>query len=111
MPKGPKTPQEAKRWIREAMADGMFLLDGHVRKRMRERRVDILDIHAACERCSRVEAYPDETAYGDGTSWRLFGPDSEHERTLGVGFRAFLDPLSREMVLLCTVLIVKDGRS
>jgi hypothetical protein len=106
----PKDPLAAKQWVREAMVTGRYVLSGHFQERMRERGVDLLDIYAACEHCSRVESYSGNPRNG-GTSWRVFGPDSERERIIGIGVEAFLDPRSQRFVMLCTVLIEQDDRT
>ena len=40
---GPKTPQDALVWVKDAMAAGRYIPDPHFEKRCRQRRFSVFD--------------------------------------------------------------------
>jgi hypothetical protein len=99
---GPRTPNEALRWIRVAVRGGQYIPADHFDKRLKERGIDMHDVLHAVGTATEIQEYhrqPDN----DGTCWRVFGNDIEGEKRLGVGVEAFLDATGKE-VMLCTVL-------
>lgn len=101
----PRTPSEARRWIREALQQGLFTPSVHFKQRLVEREIDMLDVHAAIGRCSSVEPHTDMPRNG-GSCWRIEGPDADGARTVAVGAEAF-EKDGQRRVMLCTVFSVE----
>jgi hypothetical protein len=74
---------------------------------MSERSVNMFDVHTAIDRSSRAEAYQDGTPMNGGTCWRVFGPDADGERTLGIGVEVYSAPNRTVWITLCTVIEVE----
>ena len=78
------SPAEVLRVVRECVATGAWIIDAHCRGRMRERDVTLDDLTTALRRARRAVPYQGN-AWNGGDEWRVFGPDAEGQRTLGVG--------------------------
>jgi hypothetical protein len=104
---GPKTPNDARKWAREAIENGRFIPSVHFRKRLAERRVTMNDIYAVFSRRGRVEPYAEMPKNG-GTCWRFFGLNIDGDAEIAVGIEAFHDGDSQERIILCTVLPPKE---
>jgi hypothetical protein len=89
--------------VRGCLRAGRFTPAGHFQERLKERKIDMLDLHVAVSRCSIVESYSGMPRNG-GTSWRLWGRDADGERTIAVGVEAFVAG-DAEHVMLCTVFV------
>lgn len=100
---GPRTPQEALRWIRVAVESGNYLPSVHFEQRLRERRVDMHDVLYALRRCRSVREYDGRIPVYGGTCWRVFGRDLEDEMDLIIGIEAYRN-VNGKQVILCTVL-------
>ena len=102
---GPRTPTEARSWIREAVAATRYVQAVHFRERLAERKVTMLDVLHILQRGPRIEPYPDQGAHG-GTCRRVIGRDLDGERSLGVGVEAFMGD-DGKAALLVTVMEVR----
>lgn len=86
----PRTPTNARKWVRLA-----------------SRRITMLDALHLLHRTPRVEAHPDPPRHG-GTCWRVIGRHVDGERTIAVGVEAFHDERGHRL-MLCTVIDTKRG--
>jgi hypothetical protein len=73
---------------------------------MAERRVDMLDIHAAVQRCITVKPYTGGSPRNGGTCWRVWGTDAEGD-TVGIGVETYLGNDKQERIILVTA--IRDG--
>jgi|SRR5579871_496695 len=99
---GPTTREEARKWIREAVAAGRYSYPSHFSARLFERKVTLPDVLCAVKRCRLVEPYT-EPPHHDGTCWRVFGRDLD-QRELGIGVEAYTDDSGRKVVLVTVFL-------
>ena len=104
---GPRTPTEARKWVREAVAMKSYIQAVHFRERLASRRITMLDALHVLGRAPHVDAHPDPPRHG-GTCWRVIGRDVDGERTIAVGVEAFRDDLGRRL-MLCTVIDTRRG--
>jgi hypothetical protein len=74
---------------------------------MLERSVNMPDVHTAIDRSVRAEAYQEGVPMNGGTCWRVFGPDVDGERTLGIGVEVYSAPSRSVWITLCTVIEVE----
>lgn len=67
----------------------------------------MLDIHNAIDRSIRAEVYVGgDGPQNNGTAWRVFGPDADGDRELGIGIEAWRAANRSCWITLCTVMIV-----
>ena len=99
---GPKTPEEARTWIREAAAARRYVRSVHFLERLAERGFIMLDVIHTLHSPSAVRPHPDPPRHG-GTCWRLEGREVDGTRRLAVGVEAYLDDAGRA-AFLCTVI-------
>lgn len=106
---GPKSAAaDALQRTKEAITTGQFITTRHFEERMDERSVDMFDVHTAIDRSERAEEYRDGTPMNGGSCWRVFGPDADGTRTLGIGVEVYRAPNRSAWITLCTVIEV-DG--
>ena len=107
LPPGPGTPEEALRWIQDALREGRYTPGKHFGERLLERAIDMLDVFHAVENASSIAPYvPESGPQHDGTPWRIVGPPPDDEGDpIGVGVEAYLDK-KRRRVYLTTVFKV-----
>lgn len=92
---GPRTPDEALAWAREALAAGRYWTPPHFEKRMRERRITLADARHAIEHATQCVPYDGRARQG-GTCWRIHGPTlDEDDDGATVGVEVYRDPLTR----------------
>jgi hypothetical protein len=101
---GPKSAAVALERAKEAITAGRFITTRHFEERMDERSVNMFDVHTAIDRSVRAEAYQDGTPMNGGTCWRVFGPDVDGDRTLGIGVEVYSAPNRSVWITLCTVI-------
>src|SRR5450759_3715790 len=87
---GPKTPQDALVWAKDAMAAGRYIPDPHFEKRCRQRHYSIFDAKRIAATARVCAPYPEATILAGGTAWRLTGMDSDGD-SAALGVEAFLD--------------------
>jgi hypothetical protein len=102
---GPKTSADALIWVKDAMAAGRYIPDLHFEKRCRQRRYSIFDAKRIAATATTCEPYPEAKILAGGTSWRVFGRDSDGDPA-ALGVEAFLDSFGRQ-VLLITIMEAK----
>jgi hypothetical protein len=102
----PRNSIDARTWIQEAIRDDRYTPSHHLFDRLRERELSMNDLVHAILHSRKVEPYPDMPRHG-GTCWRLFGPDLELQKELGVGIEAYLNE-HRRWIVLCTLFAVKE---
>lgn len=79
---------------------GRYVACTHFRERLTERAVSMLDVGTAIVRATAAERYKEQVARQGGTCWRIFGPDVEGERILGIGIETFLYRKRKRMMLV-----------
>lgn len=103
MPAGPPTsPTDALLWAQEAIAGNprRCILDTHVYKRLRQRRISERSLWTAIRNATRCVPYaPERGPLASGTSWRITGPDEDGDET-SVGVETFLDHLGRRLLII-----------
>jgi hypothetical protein len=103
---GPSTYVEALAWTKVAITKGYYVPSVHFGERLRERGVNMLDIHNAFDRSVHAEPYAEGQPRNSGTCWRVIGPDCDGERVLGVGVEAWRSADRKSWITLCTVVII-----
>lgn len=71
---------------------------------MRERSVNMFDVHTAIDRSTSAVPYADGKPENGGTCWRVIGPDVDGERMLGLGVEVYAAPNRTVWITLCTVI-------
>jgi len=104
--KPPTKKLEARDWAKGALRNGDFIPSVHFRERLRERGVNMLDVHAVFIRCKAVEPYPAGACANGGTTWRVIGPDADGDRFIAIGIEAYVKG-GTKWVTLCTVFEVE----
>lgn len=103
MPPGPPThPTDALLWAQEAIASNprRCILDTHVYKRLRQRRISERSLWTAIRSATLCVSYaPERAPLANGTSWRITGPDEDGEET-SVGVETFIDHLGRRLLII-----------
>lgn len=66
-----------------------------------------MDVHSAVARCSQVVAYDGEPR-NEGTCWRIYGRDTDGDRTIAIGIEAFEGRRSQQWITLCTAFVDED---
>jgi hypothetical protein len=104
---GPRTKEEALRWIQEAVQAGRYILSRHFRgERLLERGLSMDDFFAAIERATEVVPYDRREPVNGGTCWRVFGPSLSGD-ALAVGVEAFFDR-KRRRIVVCTIFVIGE---
>jgi hypothetical protein len=99
---GPRTEDEALKWIQESVRAGRYLPAVHFNERLLERKFDMADVFKAIESPTSIAPYSKGSCDHGGTCWRVFGLDVDAGRRVAVGVEAFLDKHKRR-VCICTV--------
>ncbi|MGB8296931.1 MAG: hypothetical protein WCG85_15990, partial [Polyangia bacterium] len=82
---GPKTPQDALVWVKDAMAAGRYIPDPHFEKRCRQRHFSVFDAKRIAATATTCVPYLEAEMLVGGTAWRVFGRDSDGDpAALGV---------------------------
>ena len=94
------TAAEALAWIQEAMAQGRYVVEPHLYRRMEERSITLRDVKRVISKATPCVTYsPEDGSKAGGTSWRVTGSDLSGSPT-SVGVEAFTDHLGRRALLI-----------
>jgi hypothetical protein len=105
---GPRSPADARAWIRKAVAAERYsFAEPHFTQRLAERKVTLVDVLHVIRVARSVEPHMDPPKMG-GTCWRVHGADADG-RALGIGVEAYLDDDAR-WAFLVTVIVERTGR-
>jgi hypothetical protein len=96
---GPKTPQDALVWVKDATAEGRYIPDPHFEKRCRQRHFSVFDVKHIAATATTCVPYLEAKILAGGTAWRVFGRDSDGDPA-ALGVEAFLDNLGRRILLI-----------
>jgi hypothetical protein len=100
---GPKTKEEVKKWVHDAIMYGLYTPSVHFKERCVERRTSMTDVHHILQKGRRIEPYPGMPKNG-GSCWRISGFNTDGDRQISIGIEAFCDQENNERIILCTVM-------
>ena len=100
---GPPTAAAVLAGTKKALASGRFTPSIHFGQRLAERDVDMNDVHNAIDRSHKAVPYLNGTPRNGGTCWRIWGPDCDGDRTIGVGIEIYTAS-GGYWFTLCTVI-------